>query len=100
MGSISPMKTDSDERPPVEIPLDSLSPAAQRGLIESFVLREGTDYGFEEVELDKKVEQVYAQIRSRKVVICFDPQTESIDILTQFEFGRRRRANSSEEAAR
>lgn len=81
---------------PVEIPLESLSPEAQRGLVESFVLREGTDYGAREVELDKKIDQVFRQIRSKEVLVCFDPESESVDILTKQEF-RRRIANLKNE---
>ena len=74
----------------VEIPLESLSPEARDGLIESFVLREGTDYGAAEVTLEKKVAQVYRQIQSGQVKIVFDPSTESIDILTARELSLRK----------
>lgn len=84
-------------RTPVEIPLENLSPEAQRGLVESFVLREGTDYGANEVDLEKKIEQVLRQIRSKDVLVCFDPESESVDILTKQEF-RRRIANLKNES--
>ena len=37
---------------PVPIPFQDLSADALRGVIESFVLREGTDYGAHEYSLD------------------------------------------------
>ena len=41
--------TGQDRPPPVEVPPEALSPLALRGAIESFVLREGTDYGERDV---------------------------------------------------
>ena len=45
-------------------------------MIESFVLREGTDYGRHETTLDDKVAQVLAQLRAGKAHIVFDPMLE------------------------
>lgn len=75
--------------PPIEIPFSSLSKSALHGLIESFVSREGTDYGAEEVSFDEKTLQVEAQIRKGEVVIVFDPNTESVTLLTRAEFKKR-----------
>ncbi len=41
---------------PIVIPHNALSGSALRGVIESFVLREGTDYGEREVCLEWKVD--------------------------------------------
>ncbi len=65
---------------PVEIPWDELSPEALQGVVESFVLREGTEYGATEVPLAHKVEQVLRQLRRGEARVLFDPSTESIDI--------------------
>lgn len=64
----------------VKIPLDTLSAAALRGIIESFVLREGTDYGHREPTLDEKCRAVERQLRNAHAEIWFDPATETIDI--------------------
>lgn len=64
----------------MEIPLDRLSPEALDGLVESFVLREGTDYGEDEVPLATKVRQVKEALRRREARIVFDPETESFTI--------------------
>lgn len=64
----------------MEIPLDRLSPEALRGLVEAFVLREGTDYGLEEIPLAVKVAQVIAQLREGRARILFDPESESFTI--------------------
>ncbi len=41
--------TEAAAAEPLAVPHAQLSPAALRGLIEAFVLREGTDYGAREV---------------------------------------------------
>lgn len=64
-----------------EIPWQSLSEDALHGLIESFVQREGTDYGEVEVSLAEKVQQVLVQIKQAKVLIVYDPETESVNLL-------------------
>ena len=38
------------------VPYDQISEDALQGLIEEFITRDGTDYGFEEVPLSTKVE--------------------------------------------
>ena len=70
------------ERPePILVPHRELSSDALRGVIESFVLREGTDYGQREFSLDEKVKQVLKQLERGEARIEFDPTTESIDIV-------------------
>ena len=61
----------------IEIPWTSLSPAALAGLVEAFVLQEGTDYGHSEFSLDEKVASVRAQLSSGKAYISFDPDSET-----------------------
>lgn len=72
---------DGDRPAPVEIPLDSLSPEALRGVIEAFVLREGTDYGARERTLEEKVADVRRQLVRGEATIVFDPDTESVDLV-------------------
>lgn len=64
------------------IPVEKLSKTALRGLIEAFITREGTDYGLEELSLEHKVEQVYAQLLLGKVLVVFDATTESANLMT------------------
>ncbi|MEK9889816.1 MAG: YheU family protein [Gammaproteobacteria bacterium] len=61
----------------MEIPWTSLSPAALTGLVEAFVLQEGTDYGHSEYSLEEKVASVRTQLSSGKAYISFDPDTET-----------------------
>ena len=69
------------QQPPVIISPDRLSPQALQAVIERFVLREGTDYGRQEIELSRKIDAVRRQIDSGKALILFDPETEIITIL-------------------
>lgn len=68
-------------KPPVEIPSENLSAEALNGIIEAFVLREGTDYGAVEVSFERKKEQLLKQIKRGEGRIVFDPNTESVTLL-------------------
>ncbi len=65
------------------IPYQQVSPDALRGLIEEFITREGTDYGWEETSLERKVQQVQAQLERGDVVIVFDANTETVSLLPE-----------------
>jgi uncharacterized protein len=66
---------------PVTVPYTELSEEALRGVIESFVLREGTEYGEREFSLEQKVQHVLRQLKRGEAQIVFDPATETIDIV-------------------
>ena len=68
---------------PVLIPYTELSAEALQGVIESFVLREGTEYGTHEISLEQKVAQVMRQLQRNEAQITFDPDTDSIDIIVK-----------------
>jgi len=73
---------DPDERPPpIVVPYAELSADALNGVVESFVLREGTDYGERDVAFETKVAQVRRQLEKGEAEIVFDPDSESIQIL-------------------
>ncbi len=65
----------------VEVPFEALSSAALGALIESFVAREGTDYGVRERSLAEKVADVQRQLEHGEARIEFDPRTESVNIV-------------------
>jgi len=69
--------------PPIVVPHSELSPDALTGVIESFVLREGTDYGERDVDFATKVMQVRRQLERREAEIVFDPGSESVDIVVR-----------------
>ena len=74
-----PMESDKPE--PIVIPHRELSADALRGVLESFVLREGTEYGERDVSLDEKVAQVLNQLERGEAQVVFYPEEESIDIV-------------------
>ena len=51
-----------------------------RSVVESFVLREGPDYGEREFSLDQKLAHVLRQLERGEAQIVFDPNTQTIDI--------------------
>ena len=65
----------------VRIPWDRLSPDQLRALAESFVLREGTDYGINELSHDEKTERLIKLIKSGQVHVTFDLQHQSFNII-------------------
>lgn len=72
---------DSDKPEPIVIPHRELSAEALRGVLESFVLREGTEYGERDVSLDEKVAQVLNQLERGEAQVIFFSAEESIDIV-------------------
>lgn len=70
-----------DHAAPIVVPHGELSAEALRGVIEAFVLREGTDYGEREYSLDEKVVHVLKQLEHGQARIEFDPNTETVDIV-------------------
>jgi uncharacterized protein len=70
-----------EESAPIRVAPDDLAPETLRAVIESFVLREGTDYGLHETSLEAKVAQVLIQLRRGEAHITFDPATESVNVV-------------------
>jgi uncharacterized protein YheU (UPF0270 family) len=73
---------DIEDIEAIEVPADALSPGALRGLIEAFVLREGTDYGEREFSLDEKVAQIEQQLVRREVRVMYDPVSETATLVS------------------
>jgi uncharacterized protein YheU (UPF0270 family) len=76
---------------PVMVPHNELAPELLRAVVESFVLREGTDYGEFELSLEQKVARVMAQLERGDAQIMFDPETESVAIVSVPGASRRQR---------
>lgn len=58
-----------------------LSAEALQGLMEEYVSRDGTDYGFVELTLDEKCQQLRKAIESKLLHIVFDTDTEMVDLI-------------------
>ena len=81
---------DPQERPePVVVPHTELSADALQGVIDNFILREGTDYGDRTFSHEQKVAQVLRQLERGEARILFDPLDSSVTIVAA-QPGRKR----------
>jgi uncharacterized protein YheU (UPF0270 family) len=65
----------------VEIPPGLLSPEALAGVLESVVLREGTDYGEVELSFEEKVAQLRRAVARGEARIMYDPDSGTVTVL-------------------
>ena len=72
-----------EDNQPVEVSHADLPPATLRAVVESFVLREGTDYGERDATFDRKIANVVRQLERREAVILYDPVSDSVDIVVK-----------------
>jgi uncharacterized protein len=70
----------------VIIPWKELDSETLNNLIESFVLREGTDYGEHERSLTQKVEDVRRQLQSGEVLLVWSELHETVNIMPRGQF--------------
>ena len=66
----------------VAVPYTELAPDLLRAVVESYVLREGTDYGEREFSLAEKVARVINLLERGEAQIVFDPETETVSIVS------------------
>jgi len=77
---------DEDEAPAgLVVPWEKLSADALRGVIEEFITREGTEYGADEVALERKLAQVQRQLEGGEVVVLFDASAETVNLVRAAE---------------
>ncbi len=62
------------------IPVEELSAVALQGVIDAFILREGTDYGHRDIPLQEKRDRVRRMLESGEAQIQYFPESEFIDI--------------------
>ena len=68
------------------IPFEQLDKDTLYNLIESYVLREGTDYGEQEFSIESKVAQVNKQLKNGEAMVFFSELHESVTIISKNEF--------------
>lgn len=88
MSEFTDVQGENSPQAPLLISPADLSSEALEGLIESFILREGTDYGLNEVDHAKKFSQIHTKITKKEFLITFDPETESINLLTRQQWDK------------
>ncbi|UYM15068.1 YheU family protein [Endozoicomonas euniceicola] len=62
------------------IPYKDIDPDTLNNLIEEFVTRDGTDNGYDQ-PLEQKIESVLKQLQQGEVVVVFDPNLASVNIV-------------------
>jgi len=68
------------------IPYQSLDSETLNNLIESFILREGTDYGEAEISLTDKSQKVLQQVKEGNVLILYSELEESVTLIHKQQF--------------
>lgn len=63
------------------IPYTDIEQETLNNLIEYYVLREGTDYGEQEISLAEKVAAVQRQLKNGEVVIVYSELHETINLM-------------------
>ena len=79
------MSSTEDPETFLIVPPHRLSKEAFEGLVNEFILREGTDYGHDEIDLDDKRQKVLQQIDDRVVKIVFSSKTEDCTLMLSSE---------------
>ena len=65
----------------MRIPIDQIDPQTLTSIIEAFVLKEGTDYGSNEVGLADKIEQVKTQLENGNAILVYSELYETVNIV-------------------
>ncbi|MBA6392260.1 YheU family protein [Colwellia sp. BRX10-3] len=68
------------------IPLEQLTTETLSAIIENFVLREGTEYGSEDVSLNDKITQVHQQLKQGTALLVYSELHETVNILPADQF--------------
>jgi uncharacterized protein YheU (UPF0270 family) len=81
------------------IPHKDLEPDTLTGIIREFVLREGTEYGEDDIPLAKKVAQVKLQLNQGSAFLVYSELHDTVNILPidQFEQQENNQASEQEE---
>lgn len=68
------------------IPLEQLPSEVLLAIIEDFILREGTEYGANEISKEDKINQVHQQLKQGSAVLVYSELHESVNILPSDQF--------------
>lgn len=68
------------------IPFTQLPTETLDAIIENFVLREGTEYGSEDVSLSDKISQVRQQLKQGTALLVYSELHETVNILPADQF--------------
>lgn len=68
------------------IPWQDIAPETLESILESVVLREGTDYGEHEKPLSDKVADLYTQLKNGDIVIVWSELHKTLNIMPSAQF--------------
>ena len=68
------------------IPIQDINPDTLFSIIKEFVLREGTEYGAEDISIEEKVEQVRKQLDLGTAVLVYSELHETVNIIPKDQF--------------
>ncbi|WP_075321028.1 YheU family protein [Histophilus somni] len=68
------------------IPWEKLEEQTLLNIVDSFILREGTDYGSTELSLAEKRENLFKNIRQGKAILVWSELHQSINIKNKMDF--------------
>ena len=71
------------------IPYQDLDADTLQNLIEYFILREGTDYGEQELSLNEKSKKVLRQLKDGSIVIIYSELSESVTLIHRDQLSQR-----------
>ena len=69
----------------VIVPLERLSAEALEGVIDDYIVREGTDYGHRDIALDEKRRTIRRQLETGHAHIVFDPTTQTTSLVAALQ---------------
>ncbi len=83
------------EQQPLQIPWQELSTQALRGVIEAYVLREGTEYGARDYSLEEKVTMVHAQLERGEAQLLYYARPPSVELVLKQQISQRKKDTDS-----
>jgi len=79
---------DDTQQQYVVVPPERLAADVYQRVLEEYVNREGTDYGFTELSLEAKCSRLKSQVETGEALILFDFETSSCTLLSADEYAR------------
>lgn len=68
------------------IPHQDINADTLSSILREFVLREGTEYGAEDISVEEKIEQVIQQLQDGSAVLVYSELHETVNIIPADQF--------------
>lgn len=78
------------------IPPEKIEPGILENILESYIAREGTDYGETELSMQDKLNILRPQVEQGEVLIVYDDDSESLTLMTKKDYRASFVVNDSE----